>query len=166
MREVAGLIAKVLENTQDQAAIAAVRKQVAVLTERFPPTPGGASTHSGPSSAHCDRCAAVGVFWHRYLHSESGQNRCRGSMRPIATRWSRFRERNRFRGWVQTSRQRRSPVRTPILSRTLLFRFLLKNSGKWRSGWDRCPDGAASSPRPSVRSGDGGGGDPRQHSTR
>jgi glycine hydroxymethyltransferase len=36
MREVAGLIAKVLENTQNEAVLADVRKQVAVLTERFP----------------------------------------------------------------------------------------------------------------------------------
>ena len=36
MREVAGLIAKVLENTQNEAIIADVRKQVAVIAERFP----------------------------------------------------------------------------------------------------------------------------------
>jgi glycine hydroxymethyltransferase len=36
MREVAGLIAKVLENTQDESVIAEVRKHVAVLTERYP----------------------------------------------------------------------------------------------------------------------------------
>ena len=36
MREVAGLIARVLENVDNAAIIADVRKQVAVLTERFP----------------------------------------------------------------------------------------------------------------------------------
>ncbi len=36
MREVAGLIARVLENAQDVSVIEDVRKQVAVLTERFP----------------------------------------------------------------------------------------------------------------------------------
>lgn len=36
MREIARLIARVLENTQDQVVIADVRTQVAVLTDRFP----------------------------------------------------------------------------------------------------------------------------------
>ncbi len=36
MREVAGLIARVLENVQNPSVIAEVRSKVAVLTERFP----------------------------------------------------------------------------------------------------------------------------------